>query len=272
MACEGRHRIGVRRHFRVGCSQPKAVRSVRGADRNDPRGVSAKPIGAWSRQSRITRVGLRSQRAMRLEANSLFWPPSRPEQGHQLPWRYVSWMDVTAIRGCPVPTWLLRIGRDGIPNQSVRDLVELNRELLACEFRGVPAERLAQVWRTGIDVEPTDSPIFVDGLDKALEYGGWPKVVLALDGDHLDRTFREVSADLPDTECEALQEDFPTVLESSDGITRWYSRLPKDDPRTGSAYEVAYSRWIRGDPLEALRGVIVLAYTDEDVDGLLRLE
>ena len=39
------------------------------------------------------------------------------------------------------------------------------------EFRGVPLARLAGVLRTGIDVAPTDAPIFcTDGVDKAFEY------------------------------------------------------------------------------------------------------
>src|SRR5665213_704610 len=60
-------------------------------------------------------------------------------------------------------------------------------------FRGVSRDRLDYVYRVGIDVEPSDSAVWVtDSLEKALEYGGDTPVVLVLDmasmRRHLDRT------------------------------------------------------------------------------------
>jgi hypothetical protein len=85
------------------------------------------------------------------------------------------------------------------------------------EFRGVGLDRLPTILATGVDVEPTTAPIWVSTFEKAWEYGGLPKVVMAFDGSHLER--------LPDTSA-------------------------------NSPYEV-FARWIPGDPFDALLAVFV---------------
>jgi hypothetical protein len=50
--------------------------------------------------------------------------------------------------------------------------------------------------------------IFASGhLDKAFEYGGWPKLVLALGWKQLQRTFREVSADIASDELQETRRE-----------------------------------------------------------------
>ncbi len=83
----------------------------------------------------------------------------------------------------PVPTWLVDVpGGDKWfrPPFSSGDLVR-TLNLSGCTFRGVASDRLRAVLRSGIDVEPPDSRIFAGPFDKAWEYGGWPKMLLALD-------------------------------------------------------------------------------------------
>jgi hypothetical protein len=65
-------------------------------------------------------------------------------------------------------------------------------------YRSVPLERLADILSVGIDVPPADSFFYADCLEKAWEYGGFPKLVLTLDPYRLDRTFREIRSDLPE--------------------------------------------------------------------------
>jgi hypothetical protein len=60
---------------------------------------------------------------------------------------------------------------------------------------GQPCSPAACSTRTGIDVEPTDARIYVAGLEKSWEYGGWPKVIMALDQEQLESTYREIPAD-----------------------------------------------------------------------------
>lgn len=98
-------------------------------------------------------------------------------------------------------------------------------DLIGCGFRGVSWDRLGVVLSTGIDVEPTDATIYVDGFDKALEYGGWPKVIVALRSAQLDSAFREVSADTPPAQLAELERAFGTRLPSVDGSKLWLSRL-----------------------------------------------
>jgi hypothetical protein len=133
-------------------------------------------------------------------------------------------------------------------------------DLLSCEYRATSWDRLGTVLCTGIDVEPTNAPIYVDGFDKALEYGGWPKVILALRHEQLDRTFREVSADTPSAQLAELERVFGTKLPSADGSKLWLSRLGADDPSLTTDYEVAYARWVPGDALAALAAVFVLVH------------
>ncbi len=80
------------------------------------------------------------------------------------------------------------------------DFTELPREYWGCSFRGVSIDRLVTVLNHGIDVLPTNAVIYTDCFDKAFEYGGWPKVVLAFDADRLQTTFREIPADSSEAE------------------------------------------------------------------------
>ncbi len=127
-----------------------------------------------------------------------------------------------------------------------------------CEFRGVSLDRLGTILQQGIDVHPTTGLIFVDFPDKAVEYGGWPKVLLALKRDLLRRTFREISADSSEEEIQTVCREFPNIVKSIDGSKLWCTRLDKDDPRIASSYENAYARWIPDDPWAALKAVFVL--------------
>ena len=138
-----------------------------------------------------------------------------------------------------------------------------------CSFRGVQLDALQAVLSRGIDVFPTDHFFFCDGFDKAVEYGGLPKLVMSIDGRSTDRTFREISAETPEIEIAELSRTFPTRLLSKDGRRFWMSRLPESDPRIAKPYEAHYARWIPGDPRNALRGLIVIARAQDC--GELRL-
>lgn len=126
------------------------------------------------------------------------------------------------------------------------------------DYRGVEADRLSTILSAGIDVQPTDAVIYVSTLEKALEYGGLPKAVVALDPKRLERTWREVPADTEPDELASIRETYRTVLTSKDGNKLWCSRLHEADPRVTTSYEVSYARWIPGDPFDALRAVLVL--------------
>lgn len=124
------------------------------------------------------------------------------------------------------------------------------------------AERLSTVRATGIDVEPTDSAIYVGDFDKAWEYGGFPKLMLALDADRLEHTFTVLPDDADAETLAGVERRFPTVIRRQGEL--WCSRLDADDPRLGSPYEVEYCRWIPDDPFDALRALLV--FSDGPVD------
>lgn len=133
-------------------------------------------------------------------------------------------------------------------------------------FRGVPLARLADVLRTGIDVTPTDAPIFcTDGVDKAFEYARpavgetGPGLILALRGPHLERTFRDLDADASPAEIATARETYPHPAGNPGGRIR-FSRLAD---QTTPGYEEAYGYWIPGNAREALIAVSVLGQGSE---------
>jgi hypothetical protein len=117
---------------------------------------------------------------------------------------------------------------------------------------------------TGVDVEPTTAPIFVSDFDKAWEYGGLPKVVMAFDGTHLQPTCREIIfSETTDDEITGFMGDYPTRIEDRAGERIWLTRFPRTDTRSSTPYEAEYARWIPGNPLEALLAVFVFLPDDD---------
>jgi hypothetical protein len=157
--------------------------------------------------------------------------------------------------------WLIQVPAEGFDHRPPPDcddfFIKLDPSLIVGQFRGVNISRLPTILRSGIDVEPPDSVFYADSFEKAWEYGEWPKVLFALDVQKLRRTFTEVPSNTPPAELARLRKTFPTMLRSRDGSTLWLSRLREDDPKLGSAYEMAYAWWIEGNPFEALRGLFI---------------
>jgi hypothetical protein len=129
-------------------------------------------------------------------------------------------------------------------------------------FRAVSIDRLPVILRTGIDVEPTTAPIYVAGFEKAWEYGGWPKVIMALDGKQLERTYREIPGDTPPDEIAQLMQDYPRRLDRKSGEYVWLTRLPESDLGAGYQYEREDARWVPGDPFDSLIAVFVFMPED----------
>lgn len=168
--------------------------------------------------------------------------------------------------------WLIGIDEtttDWPPPVDEFALKSVDDRLPLCRFRGVSTERLATVLANGIDVDPPDAVVYVSSFEKAWEYGGLPKLVLAIDPTHLDRTFRTLGPDPTPAEREEVSALFPTMIETVDG-EQWFSRLTTDDPGLGSGYEVEYARWIPGDALAALVAAIIFC-RPSDADRVAEL-
>ncbi len=101
-------------------------------------------------------------------------------------------------------------------------------------------------------------------FDKAWEYGGWPKVVMAFDRELICNTYKEVPSDIDVGELAEIRKTYPTMLSAEESKTLWLSRLAEDDPHIAKSYEIEYGRWIPGDPLEALSALIV--FTDDEAN------
>ncbi len=124
-------------------------------------------------------------------------------------------------------------------------------------FRGVEIDRLETIVRTGCDVVPSDSPFYAACLEKALEYGGYNKVVQVFDPQKLDRTFVKVGKSETVERLEELRAAYPSCKDLG-GEWFWFSKLPPGDFRIGTAYEMEYSFFIPRNPLDALLMVFLV--------------
>jgi hypothetical protein len=142
-----------------------------------------------------------------------------------------------------------------------RFLVEIDPTYMiaTCLFRAVEISRLPTVLKSGIDTEPPDAPIFADDFERAWKYGGWPKLVMALDPECMKRSWRTISKDVAQAELEQLKLTYPTARYDDEGSHIWLSRLPDSETRAGTEYEKAYGFWLPSRQLEALRALFVIA-------------
>jgi predicted AAA+ superfamily ATPase len=147
---------------------------------------------------------------------------------------------------------------------------EMPTRMFSSAFRGVSIDRLAAVLEMGIDVQPTDSIIYVSDFDKAWEYGGVPKVILELDRSFLHSTYREIPSDTVAADIADLQKHFPCVEKSRDGSKLWLSRLAENDPRRNNAYEINYAKLIPENARHALKAIFIFATEYIDLASLIR--
>lgn len=91
-----------------------------------------------------------------------------------------------------------------------------------------------------------------------MEYGYWPKIIMAFDSEKLTNTWKEISSEINKQELRNLRKIYPTIEKSIDGQKIFLSRLSEDDPRRNTDYEIAYAKWVKGNPFDALRFVLIV--------------
>lgn len=154
----------------------------------------------------------------------------------------------------PVPIWLV-VGSDR-PRSTDGPVSEVFGNLVKAEetfptYRGVGISQLGRILQTGVDVEPTDAPIYAGDIDKAWEYPDWtsPRAVFALRATMLEPSWRTLPVDAADGRVAAIREDYPNRMDRQTDI--WFSRFGDTHP----GYEMEYGYWIPGDAKEALAAV-----------------
>jgi hypothetical protein len=136
-------------------------------------------------------------------------------------------------------------------------------------YRGVAIDRLPQILAHGCDVFPTNSLLFASPYpDKCLEYGC---VIEIFDAAHLRSTWQEVPVSIAPDELDALMKEYPTKLTSEDGAHFWLSRMPSNDRRISSQYEVEWGRWIPGDAQRALAALLIFSPSPSDHERVTAL-
>lgn len=131
------------------------------------------------------------------------------------------------------------------------------KKMMLAEFRGVALtpDKLARILLTGIDVEPATACIYTCTLDKAIEYGGCPNIVMSFDYKSLDQTWRRLSPDASKEEQSRVIDDFPYSRICDDG-SLLFSRI-QDEHHRFTPYEWHYAHWIPGDARKALMGIFI---------------
>ncbi|MCA2265182.1 hypothetical protein A5626_01705 [Mycobacterium marseillense] len=171
-------------------------------------------------------------------------------------------MEFQLLMEKPVPVWLLE--GNSKPNVSVgrREALypHLEGVMLADRmpvFRGVHIDRFLTVMTTGVDVEPTNAPIYCSDFEKAWEYGGpshchGPRMMFALHQGQLEKTFRVLPMDATVSEIAEVRRTYPHQHhEHPDAL--WFSRIDFYKP----AYEAPYGYWIPGNAKDALMAVFL---------------
>lgn len=127
--------------------------------------------------------------------------------------------------------------------------------------RGTTADRLNAILQGGVDVRPTDAPLYaVLGGDKAAEYGCHEdQVIQFLDMDCLERSYQNVPATTPAAELEAIKKTFPYLDEAVGGDSLWLTRFVPDGNPARAVYESGYGYYVPGDARRALRCVLLLS-------------
>jgi hypothetical protein len=174
----------------------------------------------------------------------------------------------------PIPVWYVEEGHE--PYFGDAPIMDLHQRLqpingrCGIRFRGVPIDRLRAVVDNGVDVDPTDSPIFCDDEEKAFEYArpksgiDGPGLMYALHSGYLERTFHALPADASPEKIAEVQSIYPHRYEDALGGLH-FSRLADQN---NIAYEMAYGYWIPGNARDALLAIFLRGRMDEVVEAL----
>ena len=167
------------------------------------------------------------------------------------------------ITGHPLPIYFIRCDYEKNKFRPAFDhfdlLLNLDKNLLSCAFRGTKFQNLLHILNHGVDVDPNNPIIYADVFEKAWEYGGWPKIILGYDYDCLEKTYKEVSTDISEDRYLELKKKYPTEMKSVDGNKIWFTKLDADDTRVATQYEISYAKWIKCAPAEALQVIFIFA-------------
>lgn len=131
--------------------------------------------------------------------------------------------------------------------------------------RGTEFRNLKMVLSSGVDRDPPSEGFWAADIGKALEYGGWPKLLLGFDPARVERSWAEAElAATSEDDVNALKKAFPYQLSSHDGARIWFSHI--SIPTPGSVvsldshlqYERDFGWRLRSPGLDALRFLMLI--------------
>ena len=189
---------------------------------------------------------------------------------------------ISAIIENKIPLFLIGLEPENstknVSNNQLGDFIGnnvLKKDILNV-YRGTDFSRLEFVLKHGVEGEnPTDAfwaiPI---GIDKALEYGGYPKILLCYDFKQCKKSYEIVkNSNENAAQISKLKNIYKSSLYSKDNKEIWFSMFPENDKRNdnriGKPYEMEYGYYIPKDQKKALKYIVAIAYGE---DWLSQLE
>lgn len=157
----------------------------------------------------------------------------------------------------PDPKWLKDLANSGAIESAVKDLLGFDyfKFLMGNGCRGVALSRIEDILAAGVDVRPTNAVIWVDHLDKAVEYGSDAgTVVMVFDNAQLRPASIEFPKSTPETELAQFANEYPMRVDDYHGKVLLSHCGPTQDP----GYGLLYGRWIESNAFDALRMVLVI--------------
>lgn len=125
-------------------------------------------------------------------------------------------------------------------------------------YRGIDPAALPRILRHGIDVYPTNSPLWAGSLEKALEYGRGEsgQMVLVLDRKKVRVSFASISGAGSAEAIASTEVEFGSQYDSMPDGGRYYSRWPKGNQNRNLAYEGEHGYYVPGEPFDAIVGLL----------------
>jgi hypothetical protein len=162
------------------------------------------------------------------------------------------------------PKWLKPLANSAQIEGAIKELLgfEYFKSLMGRGCRGVGVDRLEDVLRGGVDVRPTDSVIFRDHLDKAVEYGAAADglLIMIYDESQLKAASIEFPGSTSEAELAQFAAEYPVRINDYNGRILLSRCGPDKDP----GYGLLYGAWIADDPFDALRMLLVVATIGTD--------
>ncbi|WP_027137402.1 hypothetical protein [Gaetbulibacter saemankumensis] len=189
---------------------------------------------------------------------------------------------LSAIIEGEIPLFLIGLepenSTENITNNRLENIIikEILKNDIYNVFRGTDFSRLTYVINHGVEGEnPTDAFWAIPfSIDKALEYGGYPKMLLCYDFEQCQRSYERIkNTDENAVQISKLKNTYKSFLYSKDNKEIWFSMFGDNDERNynriGTPYEMSYGYYIPKNQKKALKYIVAIASGKDWINQLM---